>query len=146
MFLKPVSHIRGRLWTSQMTMFLSVFSKVNLNTHSQPVIRQHGWIYWIYRVCFNWSDCPVDTLLPGNIMDNDLQCTVYAPTHTWAAARTTGMEYICSAGREQSQATFVCVEWTRTNLDTTTQWAQYTNRELQGQVAARKWTQDSRIV
>lgn len=127
-------------------MVLPVFSKVILNMHSQSDVSQSCWIYWIYCVCLDWLDCPVDTLLPGNIVGNALQCTVHAPTHIRAAAWSPGTEYNCSAGGRQSQATFFCTEQTRTNLDTSIQWAQYTNTELQGQVAARKWAQDSRII
>jgi len=117
---------------------LPVFSKVNLNMHSLSDGSQSCWIYWIYCACLDWLDCPVETLLPGNIMDNALQCTVQAPTHTWAAAWSPGVQYNCSAGGRQSQATSFCTELTRTNLDTSVQWAQYTNLELQGQVAAKK--------
>lgn len=125
---------------------LPVLSKVNLNMHSQSDVSQSCWIYWIYCACLDWLGCPEDTLLPGNITDNALQCTMHAPTHTWAAAWSPAMEHNCSAGQRQSQATSFCMERTRSNLDTSIQWAWYTNIELQGQEAARKQAQDNQIV
>lgn len=107
---------------------LPVFSEVNLNMHSQSDISQSR---WIYCVCWDWLDCPVDKLLPGKIMDNALQCTVHAPTHPLAAAWSPGMEYNCSAGGRQSQATSYHTGQIRANLCTSIQWAQYTNMELQ---------------
>lgn len=76
MFLSPVSHIRGRL-TTTILVVLPVFNEANLNTQSQSDISQSRWIYCIYCECLECLDCPVDTLLPGNIMDNVLQslCT-----------------------------------------------------------------------
>lgn len=122
---------------------LPVFSKVNLNMHSQSDVSQSCWIYWIYCVCLDWLDCPVDTLLPGNIMDNALQCTVHPPTH-WCLESRNRIQLFCWWKAKPSH--LLCMEQTRTNLDTSIQWDQYTNIELQGQVAARKWTQDSWIV
>lgn len=68
---------------------LPVFSEANLNTRSQSDVSQSRWIYWIYCECLGWLDCPVDTLLPGNIMGNALQslCTSLL-THG-----SLGMEY-----------------------------------------------------
>lgn len=63
-------------------VFLPVSSEVNLNMHNQSDVSQSCWIYWIYCVCLDWLDCPVDALLPVNITDNALQCTVYSHTHT----------------------------------------------------------------
>lgn len=138
MFLRPVSHIRGWLWTSHtILVVLPVFSEANLNTQSQSDVSQSRWIYLIYCECLERLDCPIDTFLPGNIMDNALQslCTSLL-TH----GLLPGVQgWNINAGQVPSFG----MESIRTSQDTVLQRAQCTSTELQGQEVARKGARGS---
>lgn len=109
---------------------LPALSEANLNTQSQSDVSQSHWIYWIYFECLGWLDCPLDTLLPGNIMDNALQslCTSLL-TH----GLLPGVQIWNITAGNHGQVSSFCMERSRTTLDTMLQWAQCSSTELQGQ-------------